>query len=112
MNEYDADIQTVDSTPDKENAQMELIAKMAAGILSTHYKHHVWMVGWMPGGALVIKNMAIDDGKYGFTVDCQKAATVSEIEKAVVYGGGELLERCGAPRGSWDGQFLTLKDKT
>lgn len=107
----EADIQVVDSTPDVENEQMHLIAKLAAGLLSTHYKQHLWMVGWMPGRALVIKNMAIDDGKYGFTVDCLKAATISEIEKAVIYGGGELLERCGAPRGAWDGEFLTLKHK-
>jgi hypothetical protein len=109
----EADIQTVEVTSvDAESSQMELIAKMAAGLLSRHYPRHLWAVGWAPGMTLVIKNMAIDDGRYGYTVDAARAATVSELEKAVVTGGGELLERCGAPRGSWDGEFLTLGDKT
>jgi hypothetical protein len=106
-----ADIQTVEQTPDIENQKMEQIAKMSAQILTRHYPNHLWAVGWAPGYTLVIKNMAIDDGRYGFTVDAAKAATISELEKAVMYGGGELLERCGVPRGSWNGEFLTLKDK-
>jgi hypothetical protein len=106
-----ADIQTVEQTPDVENQKMEQIAKMSAQVLTRHYPNHLWAVGWAPGYTLVIKNMAIDDGRYGFTVDAAKAATVSELEKAVMYGGGELLERCGVPRGAWNGEFLNLKDK-
>lgn len=105
------DIQKVDSTPDKENQQMELVAKMAAQALSRHYPEHIWMVGWAPGMALVIKNMAIADGRYGYTVDAARAASVSELEKAVVMGGGELLERCGVKRGKWDGEFMNLENK-
>lgn len=106
------DIQVVEETSrDAESNQMELIAKMAASVLSTAYPNHIWMIGWAPGMTLVIKNMAIDDGRYGFTVDASKAATVSELEHAVRYGGGELLERCGAPRGRWDGEIMTLQDK-
>jgi hypothetical protein len=103
------DIQVVDTTPDAENSQMELVAKMAAQVLSTHYPDHIWMVGWAPGRTLIIKNMAISDGRYGFTIDAAKAASISELEKAVVYGGGELLERCGVKRGAWDGEFMTLQ---
>lgn len=106
----DADIQVVDSTEDVENEQMHLIAKMAAGLLSTHYPEHIWMVGWAPGMTLVIKNMAIKDGRYGYTVDAAKAATVSELEHAIIMGGGELLERCGVRRGRWDGEFMTLQN--
>ena len=91
---------------------MELIAKMAASTLSRHYPNHVWMVGWAPGRTLVVKNMAIDDGRYGFTVDAHRAATVSELEHAIMVAGGELLERCGVPRGAWNGEILNLKDKT
>jgi len=109
---FDTDIQTVETTPDVENSQMELIAKMAAGLLSKHYSNHVWMVGWAPGMALVIKNMAIDDGRYGFTVDAARAASISELEKAIVFGGGELLERCNAQRGAWNGEIMHLEDKT
>lgn len=105
------DIATVEATPDAENTQMELVAKMAAQTLSTHYPDHVWMVGWAPGRTLVIKNMAIDDGRYGFTVDAHRAATVSELEHAIMLGGGELLERCGVRRGRWDGEIMNLQNK-
>jgi len=104
------DIQVVDTTPDAENSQMELVAKMAAQVLSTHYPDHIWMVGWAPGRTLIIKNMAISDGRYGFTIDAAKAASISELEKAVVYGGGELLEHCGVKRGAWDGEFMHLEN--
>jgi hypothetical protein len=108
----DEDIATVEITSvDNESSQMELIARLAATKLMEHYPNHLWAVGWAPGMTLVIKNMAIDDGRYGYTVDCARAATVSELEKSVVWGGGELLERCGAPRGAWDGQMLNLQDK-
>ena len=106
------DIQTVDSTPDPENTQMEMMAKMAAQILCAHYPNHLWAVGWAPGLTLVIKNSGISDGRYGFTVDCAKAASISEVEKSVKFGGGELLERCGVPRGKWDGEFMHFQDKT
>jgi hypothetical protein len=107
------DIQTVEQTSvDAESTQMEMIAKMAAQLLSNHYPNHVWMVGWAPGMTLVIKNMAIEDGRYGYTVDAAKAASVSELERAIVMGGGELLERCGVSRGRWDGEFMKLQDVT
>lgn len=96
---------------DAESAQMELIAKLAAKRLGEHYPAHVWMVGWAPGMTLVIKNMAIDDGRYGFTVDAARAASVSELERHIVMGGGELLERCGVRRGAWDGELLHLQHK-
>ena len=106
-----ADVQVVESTPDVENAQMHLIAKMAAGLLSRHYPSHLWAVGWAPGRTLVIKNMAIEDGRYGYTVDAARAATTSELEHAIVIGGGELLERCGVRRGAWNGEFMQLQTK-
>lgn len=104
--EDELDVQTISTTPDPENSQMELIAKMAAGVLGTAYPEHLWAVGWAPGMTLVIKNMAIQDGRYGFTVDAARAATVSELEKVIRMGGGELLERCGVPRGRWNGEFM------
>lgn len=108
----DATFATLDVTDDEENTKMEQVAKMAAQALTKAYPNHIWMVGWAPGATLVIKNMMIDDGRYGYTVDAGKAATVSILEAAILAGGGELLERCGAPRGAWDGQIMVLKDKT
>lgn len=93
----------------EENSRMELIAKMAAQVLTRHYPNHMWAIGWAPGYTLVIKNLAIQDGRYGYTVDVAKAATTSEIEHAVMLGGGELLERCGVRRGHWDGNWLNLE---
>lgn len=106
------DIQTVEATPDAENTQMELIAKLAAKRLGDTYPAHLWAIGWAPGMTLVIKNMAIEDGRYGYTVDAAKAASVSELEHAIVMGGGELLERCGVSRGAWNGEFMQWQDKS
>lgn len=105
----DADIAVVDATPDTENEQMLLVAKLAAQKLTEHYPDHIWMVGWAPGRVLVIKNMAIEDGRYGYTVDAAKAASISELERAIVMAGGELLERCGARRGAWDGEMMNYQ---
>jgi hypothetical protein len=106
-----ADIQTVEQTSvDAESTQMEMLAKLAAQKLTEHYPNHWWGVGWAPGMTLVIKNCGISDGKYGFTVDAAKAASISELEHAIVMGGGELLERCGVARGAWNGEELHLKD--
>lgn len=102
----ETDIQTVEVTSpdDKENSQMELIAKLAAQILSNHYPAHLWAVGWAPGMTLIIKNMAMD-ARYGFTIDAGRAASISQLERAVMMGGGELLERMGMKRGAWNGEF-------
>ena len=106
----DTDIQVVEVTSmDAESNQMEMIAKLGAQILSRHYPAHLWAVGWAPGMTLVIKNLAMD-ARYGFTVDAAKAASVSELEHAIMYGGGELLERMGMSRGVWNGEFATEVD--
>lgn len=104
------DIQTVEiGSYDEETVQMEQMAKVAAQILSDAYPRHLWAVGWMPGLALCVKNMAIP-GNYGYTLDCQKIATASEFKRLVRTAGGELLERCGMTRGAWDGEFATHLD--
>ena len=104
------DIQTVEVTSvDGESSQMELIAKLAAKKLGESYPEHLWAVGWAPGMTLVIKNMAMD-GRYGYTIDAARAATVSELERAIMMGGGELLERMGMRRGRWNGEFASSVD--
>ena len=102
----ETDIQTVEVTSrdSGEDSQMELIAKLAAQKLSQHYPAHVWMVGWAPGMTLVIKNMAMD-ARYGYTVDAARAHSISDLERAIMMGGGELLERMGMTRGAWDGEM-------
>ena len=105
----ETDIRTVEVTEDAENNQMELIAKMAAQVLSKHYPAHLWAVGWAPGRTLVIKNMAMD-ARYGFTIDAARASSINELEHAVMLGGGELLERMGMRRGQWNGEFADKVD--
>lgn len=99
----ETDIQKVEETPHEENQQMELIAKMAAMVLSKHYANYLWMTGWLPGNVLVIK-LGGADNRYGFTVDAAKAGSISELEHAIMYGGGELLERLNLPRRAWQGE--------
>lgn len=98
------DVQTIDMTPDRENPQMELIAKMAAVTLNKHYPNHLWMIGWAPGAVLVIKNGGADS-RYGFTIDIAKSHSVNHLEHWIMVAGGELLERMGHRRGAWDGEF-------
>jgi hypothetical protein len=106
--ESGADVQTVEVTSkDGESSQMELIAKMAAQLLSKHYANHWWMVGWAPGMTLCIKHGA-GDSRYGYTVDAAGAHSVSQLEHAIIMGGGELLERMGMKRGAWDGEQIGL----
>lgn len=101
------DIQIVEVTSiDSESSQMEFMAKLAAQRLSQAYPNHIWAIGWAPGLTLVIKHL-MGDSKYGYTVDVARAGSISEIEKAVVMGGGELLERLGFRRGAWNGDLPT-----
>ena len=100
----ETDIRTVEVTSiDEESVAMETIAKLAAQRLSMSYPNHLWMIGWAPGNTLVIKYGGAD-ARYGYTVAASKAATISELERAIVFGGGELRERLGIPRGAWNGE--------
>ena len=105
----DADIRVAEVTSvDAESQQMELIAKLAAQVLTTHYPNHWWMVGWAPGNALILKHGA-GDARYGYSIDFPKMGSISEFEKEVMRGGGELLERMGLSRGAWDGEEIAKK---
>jgi len=107
-----ADVQTVNvdssGVDDPEWIEMEVVCKKAAMLLSKIYPSHVWMTGSAPGGVLVIKHMA-GDNRYGYTVDVKGAHSVSQLEHAIVMGGGELLERMDMKRGAWDGEMIGAK---
>lgn len=98
------DIQTIDMTPDPENAKMEMLAKLSCQVLGRHYPLHAWSVSWAPGYTLSVKNLAMDQ-RYGFTVDALKAPSISVLEHAIMIAGGEILERMGMKRGAWNGEF-------
>lgn len=106
-----ADIAVAEVTSvDHESVEMESKAKQVAEILTKAYPNHLWAVGWAPGMTLVVKNMAIQDGRYGYTIDAAKSFSASDLSKAALMAGGELLERCGVKRGAWDGEFMTNLD--
>lgn len=96
---------------DEETVEMEAKARAVAEELTKHYPNYPWAVGFAPGMTLVVKCMAIQDGRYGFTIDAAKSFSASHLAHCAMLAGGELLERCGAPRGRWSGDdLLTLKD--
>ena len=112
MENQDAQIATVEETSvDAETITMTAFARATCEALSKHYPNHIWMVGFHPGMVLAVKNMAIAEGKYGYTIDASKIATSSELERLAVLAGGELLERCGVKRGDWNGDFMELIHK-
>ena len=107
-----ADVQTVECTSsgalDPEWLAMEIVAKKAAMLLTRVYPNHLWMIGTAPGGVLCIKYGGADS-RFGYTIDVPGAASSSELEHAIIMGGGELLERLNLPRGSWDGESIGKK---
>lgn len=109
MDEIDIQVAEVTSVDD-ESVQMEHKAKEVAQILGTKYPNFPWAVGWAPGMTLVVKNMAIADGRYGFTIDACKSFSASDLSRQAMLAGGELLERCGIKRGEWDGEMITNLD--
>jgi hypothetical protein len=97
-----AEIHLADLTGTEDIAQMELCGRIGE-TLNRHYPNHLWAVSWQ-GGVCVVKNLAIS-AHYGFVLHPQKFATSSEMDKAAVWAGGELLERAKMVRGKWEGKF-------
>lgn len=97
------DVQTVEVTPDAENASMETLAKEVAHVLTNNYPNYPWVVGWMPGAALVVKLLLNPDYNYGYTIDCRGGLSAWRLSYEAKMAGGELLERLGLPIGAWDG---------
>jgi hypothetical protein len=102
-----ADVQTVECTSsgslDPEWVQMEIIMKKSALLLTRTYPNHLWQVGCAPGGVLCIKH-GMADSRFGYTIDLPSCHSSSQLEHAIIMGGGELLERMGMARGAWNGE--------
>lgn len=108
MSNTTADIQTVEITSvDDETLQMEFYAKSVCETLSENYARHLWSVGWAPGGVLVVKLIINPDFNYGYTIDCARSFSASDLAHTAKMAGGELLERLGMKRGAWDGEMPT-----
>lgn len=106
MNE--PDIQTVEITSEDE-LDMEAKAKEVTETLCRHYPNHVWMVGWAPGRTLIVRNMLFN-AKYGYTIDGTKDLTAKQLAHEAMVAGGELLERMGLPRSTWNGDTPNRMD--
>jgi hypothetical protein len=94
---------------DVEGIDMQLALELSA-LLDKHYPNHQWMVHVNSTGRVIdIKNLAIS-GYYGFRVmmtyktpgGIWYSPTNEELRKAVVAAGGEILERAGLKRGTFD----------
>lgn len=106
------DIQTVEiSSVDAETMEMEFKAKCVAEELTRHYPGFPWIVGWAPGMTLVVKTL-IMEGRFGYTIDAAKSFSASDLSRAAMLAGGELLERLGMPRRAWNGDMPTGLDKS
>lgn len=80
-------------------------AKEVGDYLNQMYPGHLWFVCWQ-GGALVVKNMAMDT-RYGFILRDNSDPKV--MRHNAMIAGGELLERAGLPT-RWDGSLSTRLD--
>jgi len=104
------DIGAVEIMSTEDLKEMET-AKAVGDILQAAYPDHLWAVFWQ-GGAIVVKNMAIEDGRYGMILDNAERYSASALKKHAIMSAGELLERVGASRGRWNGEMYKNLDKT
>lgn len=71
-------------------------------ILAAHYPGWGWRCEAMgKGGILTIRNENLAS-RHGFVVHLRDIANVSDMQKRIVEGGGEFLERFDMPRGRFD----------
>lgn len=74
------------------------IAMSVKAELDNAYPGYPWHVSVdIPGGMCDVRLEF--NGKYGFRMHLQAAASASEFSKNVIWAGGELLERNMLPRG-------------
>ena len=97
----------------REDAAIELVdmgeyedmskAMQVGEALNTAYPGHLWMVT-AARGVLIIKNGVLAKfGQYGMVLP--KDYSASHLKEEAIKMGGELLERCGLPRGAWNGDI-------
>jgi hypothetical protein len=102
------DIATVEVMSPEDLREMDT-AKLVGEALQTAYPDHLWAVFWQ-GGAIVVKNMAMRNGNYGMILDGAERYSASALKRHAILSAGELLERCGAERGRWNGEMFTKQD--
>lgn len=83
-------------------------AKFVGDALETAYPGYLWMVSSARGVISVKNGMLAQFGNYGMILD--KSYSASNLKDLAIKAGGELLERCGLPRGKWNGEFPKLME--
>ena len=76
-------------------------AKAVGEALETAYPGYLWMVSSARGVLSVKCGMLSQFGNYGMILE--KHYSASNLKELAIRAGGELLERCGLPRGKWPG---------
>jgi hypothetical protein len=104
------DIATIEVLGNEDLQEMEH-AKLVGEALQQAYPDHLWAV-FFQGGALVVKNMAMMDGRYGMILDNAQRYSASALKHHAIMSAGELLERCGVKRGRWNGMAFEKQDRT
>lgn len=85
-----------------------ILAKNAADTLAKHYPHpHLWAVD-VTGGVMNIRNLLLSP-IWGYRIAKPGDYTASELQRLVMMGAGEILERFHMARGRFDeAQYLAL----
>lgn len=78
-------------------------AKAVGDALETAYPGYLWMVSSASGVIAVKNGMLSQFGQYGMILP--KHYSASHLKAEAIRAGGELLERCGLPRGAWPGHL-------
>jgi hypothetical protein len=74
------------------------LAKQAVESLEKHYPGYMWAAD-IQGGLLNIRNMNLS-GRMGFTIKHVNSYSASDLDKQLMRGGGEILERFRVHRGN------------
>lgn len=78
-------------------------AKYVGDALETAYPGYMWMVSSARGVISVKCGQLGQFGNYGMILE--KSYSATNLKDLAIKAGGELLERCGLPRGKWPGRL-------
>lgn len=84
-------------------------AKAVADTLVRTYPRHLWCCSAQ--GRVVVVRVPSLHGEWGFVMHTHKMATASELHRAAVMAGGELLERAGVSRAPSGTSYDRILDK-
>lgn len=78
-------------------------AKFVGDALESTYPGYMWQVHSSRGVISVKCGQLAQFGNYGMVLE--KSYSATNLRDLAIRAGGELLERCGLPRGKWTGEI-------